>query len=1012
MKPHYLLFWLGCCLVSSLSAQQRQPVVKLSNHMPSLHAFTNCYLVVSPDKQIEGATLLIEDGLIRAVGKEVPVPSAAVVHDLKGMWVYPGFIDAATKYNQKEPRFSFRRGAPQFESKREGPYHWNEAVKAHKNLAEDFKTDPKAAESMRKLGFTTANVLPIDGIFRGQGTLVHLGDGKVEEEMLVAQSCSGLSFRKGSSKQAYPNSLMGAIALIRQTLIDAQHYDAAEDIYAKNPQQEAFSRNLDLESWNAARDAQLPIIMEGGDYLNTMRAAQISKEFSVPMVYLTSGESYQNIDAVKALNASLIVGIDFPAARQITTAADAADINLNQLRSWEQAPTNPSRLAAADIPFALTTYWSKDPKKFHAMLRKAIRNGLKEADALAALTTTPAGILGVSDQMGTLEVGKKADFLVVSGNVFDQSSNIHQVYVAGKQFELKSMPDWDPRGTWTWELNGQSYRTEISGSLAKPKLESFLRKEKEAWKTTWTGKHNRVDLSISKDSEYIQVSAIYEDEQLIGYAEDDAGKRSPFSAKRTKVFQDKANKKRPGRIPTGTKMVSEQSYPNGAFGLQSMPEQGTYLIQGATVWTNTDQGILEKGAVLVENGKIKAVGTDLNAPEGAQVIDGSGMHLTPGIIDEHTHIAISMGVNEGTHSVTSEVRIGDVIDPEDIDIYRQLSGGVTTAQCLHGSANPIGGQSAIIKLRWGGSAEDMKFKRAPGFIKFALGENVKRSSRSNSIRYPQTRMGVEQMMQDAFRSAKDYKKELDAFERIRLSKPIIPPKRDLQLETLVEILEGKRFITCHSYVQSEINMLMKLAESEGFKVNTFTHILEGYKVADKMAKHGATGSTFSDWWAYKYEVIDAIPHNAALMNMMGVNVCINSDNAEMARRLNQEAAKAVKYGGVSEEDALKMVTLNPAKALHIEEYVGSLEVGKDADLVLWNHHPLSIYARPRYTMVDGRILFDQEKDRVMQVAVQRERQLLVNKMMKDKGAEKGAFGSRQKHLRHGCEDEEIEYLRW
>jgi imidazolonepropionase-like amidohydrolase len=312
---------------------------------------------------------------------------------------------------------------------------------------------------------------------------------------------------------------------------------------------------------------------------------------------------------------------------------------------------------------------------------------------------------------------------------------------------------------------------------------------------------------------------------------------------------------------------------------------------------------LQNADVLIRAGKIAAVGKNLSAT-GSRTIDATGKHLTAGIIDEHSHIATS-SINEGGQSVTSEVRIADNLNPDDINIYRQLSGGVTTSHILHGSANTIGGQTQLIKLRWGANDDELKFKGADGFIKFALGENVKRSvsavgNSSNNIRFPDTRMGVEQVLVDAFTRAHDYENSWKTWNK---NKKGAAPRRDLELDALVEILNNKRFITCHAYVQSEINSAMKVAEKMGYKYNTFTHILEGYKVADKMKAHGANASTFSDWWNYKMEVVDAIAYNASIMSRMGVNVAINSDDAEMARRLNQEAGKSVKYGGMSEEDA-------------------------------------------------------------------------------------------------------------
>jgi imidazolonepropionase-like amidohydrolase len=336
-----------------------------------------------------------------------------------------------------------------------------------------------------------------------------------------------------------------------------------------------------------------------------------------------------------------------------------------------------------------------------------------------------------------------------------------------------------------------------------------------------------------------------------------------------------------------------------------------------------------------------------------------------------------------------------VLDPEDINIYRSLGGGVTTFQLLHGSANPIGGQSAIIKLKWGEDAEGLQFPDMPKFIKFALGENVKQSNWQSFSRFPQTRMGVEQVFENYFQMAKEYDAKKKSGQAYRY---------DEELETLAEILNGERFISCHSYVQSEINMLMKVADKFNFKVNTFTHILEGYKVADKMAEHGVGGSTFSDWWAYKYEVNDAIPYNAAIMASQGVVTAINSDDREMIRRLNQEAGKTMKYGGVSEIEAWKMVTLNPAKLLHIDHRVGSIKEGNDADLVLWTDYPMSVYAKAEKTIIEGAVYFDLEKDKMQRAAIQAERTKLINMMLNEKaGGGKTQAPKQNKKRNFECE---------
>ena len=437
-----------------------------------------------------------------------------------------------------------------------------------------------------------------------------------------------------------------------------------------------------------------------------------------------------------------------------------------------------------------------------------------------------------------------------------------------------------------------------------------------------------------------------------------------------------------------------------AYGYDSLPKAKKMIFKNVTIWTNEKEGKIS-GSVVIENGKIKSVikGNKKIPEENAIVINGEGKHLTSGIIDEHSHIAISKGVNESGQAISAEVSIGDVVNSNDINIYRQLAGGVTASQLLHGSANPIGGQSALIKLKWGYLPEEMLIPNAPKFIKFALGENVKQSNwgDANTTRFPQTRMGVEQIYYDAFNRAKNYKEQ---WAKFNLNKKGIAPRKDLELITLNEILDGKRNITCHSYSQSEINMLMHVADSMGIKINTFTHILEGYKLADKMKSHGAAASTFSDWWAYKYEVNDAIPHNASLLHKQGVLVAINSDDAEMGRRLNQEAAKAIKYGGMSEEDAWKMITLNPAKMLHLDNRMGSIKEGKDADLVLWSNHPLSIKARAEKTIIDG-ILFYDIKDQDSLIERNRlERIRILTLMMNEKNIDVIPFTKKESHPFH------------
>jgi imidazolonepropionase-like amidohydrolase len=410
------------------------------------------------------------------------------------------------------------------------------------------------------------------------------------------------------------------------------------------------------------------------------------------------------------------------------------------------------------------------------------------------------------------------------------------------------------------------------------------------------------------------------------------------------------------------------------------------LIQNATILT-VSHGIIENGSILIKDGKIAELGSSLKAPTGARVIDATGQFVMPGIIDCHSHIAIEGGVNEGSVSVSSIANIAEVLDSDDVDIYRDLAGGVTTANILHGSANSIGGQTIVIKLRWGQPAAKLPFEGALPGIKFALGENPKRSNFSfpgQPKRYPATRMGVEETIRGAFTEARDYKNSWEAYRK-RISggeKNALPPRRDLRLEPLVEVLNGKRYVHAHCYREDEILMLLRVAKEFGFKVRTFQHVLEGYKVADELAAAGAGASTFSDWWAYKVEAYDAIPYNAAMMTKRGVLVSLNSDDAAEATHLNQEAAKSMKFGGLTHDEALKLVTINPAMQLGIDKRVGSIDVGKDADLVIYNHDPLSAYAVAQKTIIDGRVLFDRDKDTAGRATLEKEKQALLAKEKK------------------------------
>ena len=422
------------------------------------------------------------------------------------------------------------------------------------------------------------------------------------------------------------------------------------------------------------------------------------------------------------------------------------------------------------------------------------------------------------------------------------------------------------------------------------------------------------------------------------------------------------------------------------------------VIRNATIVTESGKGTM-KGSILVRDGKIAEIGENVLTPDGATVIDANGQWVMPGIIDCHTHIAVDGNMNEASVSVSSMVNIKDVIDPEDIAIYRALAGGVTSANVLHGSANSIGGQTIVLKMRWGQDADGMIFEGATPGVKFALGENPKRSGNPQPgngnapLRYPATRMGVEDTIRQAFNQAVAYKAEWDTYDAaVKSGQKSVAPRKDLKLETLKEVLEGKRYVHAHCYRADEILMLIRIADDYGFKIRTFQHVMEGYKVAKEITAHGAGASTFSDWFGFKMEVFDATAYNAAIMQKKGVLVSVNSDslNGELMGRLNTEAAKSMKYGGLSREDALAMVTLNPARQLGVDNRVGSIEVGKDADIVIYDKDPVSEFAKVQKVLIDGHKYFDRDQDVSGRAAREAEKQKLLEMEKRTQGSRGGA----------------------
>jgi imidazolonepropionase-like amidohydrolase len=961
MKKNLLVWLLACSVVQ---AQDYFPIsADISAVTTSTRAIKNATIVTKPGTTLKNATILIKNGIIEAIGTSVSIPPGTVVEDGTGLFIYPSFIEPYSNFGMAKPKSAERGSSTQWDESRKG-YYWNDHIRAEQNAMDSYTYDTEDAEKMVEAGYGTVQTHIADGLARGNGLLVTLNSESDDSRRIIkATSGNFYSFKRSvQTAQTYPTSLMGSLAVLRQA-----HFDA--DWYAKG-----FSKTKDLTLEALQSKKNLIQYIDAGEKKNILRADKLGDRIGKQFVIIGGADAYEMIDDIKATNASLIIPVNFPDAYDVTNPYQEWYVNLSDMREWKQAPANPMLLSKAGINYAITTYGLKSPDLLMAKLKSAMQYGLTKEQALAALTTQAAQIIGASNTVGSLEKGKLANFLVTSGELFEEDTKMYENWVQGKKYVIKDRSIKDLDGTYTATINELPYSFKISGSgkTIEVKTDTITLGSKIDYKSDWlTITTSQKDLEDKSFTRFV-ASIKADSNDLNGNAYLPSGSTVAFIAVKS-ATTDKGEKE---KDTDSQKTMGTLTFPNIGYGNIAKPVAESVLYKNATVWTNEKDGILNNTDVLVIDGKISQVGSNLKAGK-ARVIDATGKHLTSGIIDEHSHIAIDQGVNEVGHNSTAEVTIEDVVDHEDVNIYRDLAGGVTTSQLLHGSANPIGGRSAIIKLKWGYKPDEMIISNSPKFIKFALGENVKQSRSPGGTRFPQTRMGVEQVFEDFFVRAREY-------DGTRKDKEF---RYDEEMEVILEILKGERYVTCHSYVQSEVNMMLKIADKHGFTLNTFTHILEGYKLADTMAAHGAGGSTFSDWWAYKYEVNDAIPYNAALMHEQGVVVAINSDDAEMSRRLNQEAAKAVKYGDVNEEDAWKFVTLNPAKLLHIDERTGSVKAGKDADLVLWSDNPLSITAKAEITMIEGIIFFDIENDLRLRESIKKERQMLVNEMIQAK--EKG-----------------------
>ncbi len=1229
---------------------------------PAWIALTDCTVHVSPTETLHRAVVVFKNGLIDtiipgAIGPDAKpdtdddIPARAPIgpanYKATGLHVYPAFIDAFVEVETPMPPL---RG----EGRAATGSHWNESVTPQRDVLDGPGIDEGTAKSLRDMGFAAACISPKGGIFRGRSAVVSLAKPAAltsadKPPVYRADAYQTISFDLGA--RGYPDSQMGAIALMRQTLMDAEWQFGEQAMRDNGPKQSNGQPRDDevascLEYLGMDKMTDKHFVFDAADELEQLRVHRVLEECGedASLIMVGSGSEFARLSAIKDDGHSFILPLNFPKAPDVSSPGKAEAVELRDMMRWEQAPTNPRRMAQAGIEFALTSSKIKDRGQFLPNLRKAIQHGLKPEQALASLTTVPAKLLSLEDQLGTISPGKRANVLLTTGDVFEKKTKFRAIFVDGIFHELEK-EKVDLSGTWVTNLSHggatRSLQIDADGTvhvikitpadLAKPDEKDKTVKIKarkvlqDANTLTYIFDHDEFgdpgiasvamifDTSttpstatgrvVLPNNMTIQYTAVREPRSIAGdwplffdvvdiahqvggilkfketgkgankktsldvFMTTDDGKQQtvaardvtwdgeklsykllsadmggqypdvtihakvdwtktpplltgsvnnangsfPFAARkiddaekwwlgtwivvrtdgkpeptpeqdpdddkvRLEFSKDKLTViiSKPGKddiridaedlkidektgtitfthdlkpiggegkssdtitrfngelrgvstLPNGTKHeyaarlevkdAEEEDEPApkdipetfgtpfGPYALDTTPSQDTVVIQNVTAWTNDDttgdpdaienppsgiasSGIIKNAMVVISGGMIKVVmgsNGDGNFRVGADaiIIDGTGKHLTTGIIDAHSHTGISKGVNEGGQAVTAEVRIEDVTNPDSVDWYRQLAAGVTSVLQLHGSANAIGGQSQTTKNRWGvARPEHMHFEGAIPGIKFALGENPKQVNWGTATaRYPQTRMGVEMLIRDRFTAAKEYAAAKATNH---------PPRTDIELEALAEILSGKRLIHCHSYRQDEIVMLSQVARDFGFKIGTYQHILEGYKVADYVRDYSGGGSGFADWWAYKIEVQDAIPAGLPMMQKVGATTSFNSDSNNLARFLNVEAGKAIKYGrevgGFSESEAWKFVTLNPAKQLKVDHRVGMIKEGYDADLVLWSGFPMSTFARVEKTWVDGRELYSQDQDAKHRAKIDAERKRLINKLLKE-----------------------------
>jgi imidazolonepropionase-like amidohydrolase len=967
--------------VAAQQATRTEPVTGIRDNGTGFHALVGARVVTAPGHTLDDATIVIQNGLIQQVGRNMEPPAGARVWDLTGYTIYPGFIDAHADLGMD--------AVP--EGGDVGPTHWNPQVRAWFSTTMNLQDDPDRRAALRSQGFGTALVVPKQGIFRGTASVVNLGDAGPRDRVLRPDLIQSVGFERSFQLGgAYPNSAMGTIALMKQTFMDASWYMRAWGAYEASGR--AFLPPETSEALAALEDAvqgDQPIVFETGSEEEYLRAYKLAGDYELDAWFRGSGEEYRIVDVLEGRTEPLIIPLSFPGAPDVDDPESALNASLADLRDWYLAPTSPAQLADAGVRFAITADGLSSLNEFLPNLRIAVARGLSTADALAALTTTPAAWLGLENTHGTIAAGKVANLVVSAGDILTEDVTVRDVWVHGQVYGVTRPPEIDPRGTWSiasddeWgfeaalRLEGPMNR--LRGSIDIEGADGATIDLASAEVVAETG---RVEVRFEGESlgyeGVVLLAGSVRSEEFYGWTSLPNGADPSFRGSRTEAYQGAAR----GTVAMNVPEIDLPFIrPMMEYGRSTIPEQpAAVVVRNATVWSQGPLGQMEGADLLVQAGKIVAVGTDLNAPRGAIEIDATGKHVTPGLIDPHIHSGVS-AINESGFAIVPEVQMADVVTHNNIWMYRQLAGGLTTAHIKHGSANPIGGENVFVKLRWGSLPEDLMLEDAPRTVKFALGENPKR----RQGRYPDTRMGTQEIIRDHFLAARDYERE---WERWDSSQEGIPPRRDLRMEAILDILSQELLISSHGYRADEFLALVRLAEEFGFRVQTLQHGVEAYKIAPELAAAGVAAVVWSDWGGFKLEAYDASVYNARILIEAGVVTSLHSDDSEIASRMNWEAGKLLRTG-LTQEQALSTVTDQAAKAVAIDARVGSLEADKDADFVIWSGNPLSQFTRAEQTWIDGRRYFSIEEDAALREEIDRERTQLIQAILFAAGNQTG-----------------------